>query len=589
MFRKFFLWLLIWRVKHLPNNVFLILVSIIIGIFAGLAAIILKSSVHMMQNILHSSFQDYRYTYFFLIYPLIGILLSTFFVQFFLKGRLNRGIGNVLLEITKNKGKVARHKIYSQLISSFFTLGFGGSAGLEAPISVTGAAIGSQISIALRLGENETKLLLGCGAAGGIAAIFNSPIAGVLFAIEILFIELSIPAFVPLLISSASATVISKVLYSGQPFKLITEEWQIASIPYYIVLGIIAAVLSVYIIKVYAWFSTKYFKTGNPYLKAVTGGAAIGLLIFFIPPLFGEGYFIVDALLNGDYLRLLNDSLFWSQKTEIWFILAFAFCAMMIKVIATGITVNSGGNGGMFGSSLFIGALLGFIFSRTINITKFHVLTEANFVALGMAGILAGTVQAPLTAIFLIAEITGGYALFIPLMIVVSLSFFITRYFEPNSVYTKEIVERGDFSRYDRDRMVLENLVISRVIENDFIKVMENDTLGKLVEAIGHSKRNIFPVTDEENNLKGIVLLDDIREVMFNRRSYDLIVVHDIMRQPPAVVDVKDKMYDIVKKFDELNTWNLPVIKNGKYIGFISKANILNHYRELLKQLSKSY
>jgi len=565
------------------------MVSVVIGIFAGLVAVVLKDSVHLMQNFLHSSFEDYRNTYFFLIYPLIGLLLSTFFVQYFRKGRLHRGIGNVLLEITRNKGKVAGHKLYSQLISSFFTLGFGGSAGLEAPISVTGAAIGSRISMALRLGENERKLLLGCGAAGGIAAIFNSPIAGVLFAIEILIIELSIPAFIPLLVSSASATVVSKALYTGQPFKLITEEWQISSIPYYIVLGFLCSFLSVYIIKVYAWFSKEYFKSKNPYLKALTGGAAIGLLIFILPPLYGEGYFIVDSLLHGDYLKMFNDSLFWEYKTQIWFILGYAFTAMMLKVIATSITVNSGGNGGMFGSSLFIGALLGFIYSRLVNMTGFHIITEVNFVALGMAGILAGTIQAPLTAIFLIAEITGGYALFIPLMIVVSLSYFVTRYFEPNSLYTKEIVERGDFARYDKDRLVLENLVINRILETDFVPVKENDTLESLVNVIGHTRRNIFPVTDDDNNLKGIVLLDDVREIMFNRSMYKLVIVKDIMGTPPAVVDVKDRMYDIIKKFDDLGTWNLPVVKDGKYIGFISKANILNHYRDLLKRLSKSY
>jgi chloride channel protein, CIC family len=563
--------------------------SIVVGLIAGLAAVVLKTSVHFMQNFLHSSFEDYHNTWLFLIYPAVGLLISTFIIQYFRKGRLQRGIGNVLLEITKNKGVVARHKLYTQMITSFFTLGFGGSAGLEAPISVTGAAIGSQSSMALRLGEKERKLLLGCGAAGGIAAIFNSPIAGVLFAVEILLLEMSIPAFIPLLISSASSTVISKFLYTGQPFRLITDQWQLDSLPYYIILGIMCSLLSVYIIKVYAGANKFYVRIKNPYVKAITGGAVVGIMIYFLPPLFGEGYFIVEALLYEDYLKLLNDSLFMDYKNNIWFILIFSFAAMMLKVIATSVTVNSGGNGGMFGSSLFIGALLGFIYSRLINITGFHMVNESNFIVVAMAGILAGVIQAPLTAIFLIAEITGGYALFIPLMVVVALSYFITRYFEPNSVYTKEITERGEFERYDRDRMVLENLAISRIIETDFETLNEMDTLASLVSAIEKTKRNIFPVTDDDSTLKGIVLLDDVREVMFNKSMYNLIIMKDIMRTPPAVVDVKDKMYDIIKKFDELNIWNLPVIKGGKYIGFISKANILDHYRELLKRLSKSY
>ncbi len=586
--KNLYLRILIWRVKHLPDNFFLILVSILVGILAGLTAVVLKSSVHFMQNILHSSFEDYRNTYFFLIYPLFGLLFATIFVKYFRKGKLQRGIGNILLEITQNKGIVASHKLYSQLISSFFTLGFGGSAGLEAPISVTGAAIGSRTSLFLRLPEKERKLLLGCGAAGGISAIFNSPIAGVLFAIEILLLDFSIPAFIPLLISSASATVVSKVLYSGQPFKLITEEWQITSIPYYMVLGIFCGFLSVYTIKTYAKFSEMYFKVKNPYVKTVTGGIALGVLIFLLPPLFGEGYFIVESLLDGDYLKMLNDSIFWQYKDHIWFLLGYAFAAMMLKVIATSITVNSGGNGGMFGSSLFIGALLGFIYSRVINIWGWHVLTETNFIVVGMAGLLAGVIQAPLTAIFLIAEISGGYALFIPLMMVVALSYFITRYFEPNSVYTKEIVEKGFFSRYDRDRMVLENLVLNRIIETDFIQLKKQNTLGDLVKVIERTSRNIFPVTDGENTLEGIVLLDDIREVMFNRNMYNLIIVADIMRVPPAVVETSSRMYEIIKKFDELKTWNLPVVKEGRYIGFISKANILNHYRDLLKRMTKS-
>jgi chloride channel protein, CIC family len=590
LFKKLIMQLLIWRVKYLPDRIFLIIVSIVIGILSGLTAVLLKTSVHFMQNILHSSFEDYYNTYFFLIYPVIGLMLSTLFIHYFRKGKLQRGVGNVLLEITRNKGIVARHKLFSQLISSFFTLGFGGSAGLEAPISVTGAAIGSQTSIAFRLKERERKLLLGCGAAGGIAAIFNSPIAGVLFAIEILLIEMTVPAFIPLLISSASATVVSKLLYEGQPFKLITEEWDISSLPYYILLGIICSFLSVYIIKAFAAIQ-KFFvkKFTNPFLKALYGGAAVGLMIFILPPLFGEGYFIVEALLDGNYLRMLDGSIFWQFKDEIWFILIFAFAAMMLKVVATAITVNSGGNGGMFGSSLFIGAILGFIYSRLINLSGFQIVAEPNFIVVAMAGILAGVIQAPLTAIFLIAEITGGYALFIPLMVVVALAYFITVYFEPNSVYTKEITERGEFVKYDRDRMVLENFVVSRIIETDFEILNEKDTLGDLVSAISRTTRNIFPVVDDENNLKGIVLLDDVREVMFNRTMYNLIIIKDIIRTPPAIVEVKERMYEIIRKFDEQNTWNLPVVKEGKYLGFISKANILNHYRDLLKRLSRGY
>jgi len=582
LFKKFIALLLKWRILILPGKLFLIVSAIIIGILSGLAAVALKTSVQFMHEFLHSSFNDKYNTYLFAIYPLIGIFVSGLYVQLVRKGKLARGIGNVIVEISNKRGVIAPHKLYSQLLSSFLTLGFGGSAGLEAPISVTGAAIGSNTALLLRIGERERKLLLGCGAAGGIAAIFNSPIAGVLFAIEILISELAIPSFVPLLISSASATVVSKFLYTGQPFKLITNTWELSSLPYYIVLGILCALLSLYIIKVYTAFHKFYGSWNQPYLKALTGGLALGLLLFIFPPLFGEGYNIVEAFLDGKYLILFERSLFWQEQNNINFLLIYGFVIMMMKVVATSITVNSGGNGGMFGSSLFIGALFGFLFVRVINIYGSGNLIEINFIVVAMAGILAGVVHAPLTAIFLIAEITGGYALFIPLMVVVSLSYFIAVYFEPFSIYTKAIAEKGEFILYNRDRLILENLMLSKLIEKDFIAMNQNDPLKKLIDAIEQSKRNIFPILDDEGNLLGIVLLDDIREIIFERDLYHLLLMKDIMTKPPAVVDVKEKMYDIVKKIDELNVWNLPVVKEKKYIGFISKSKILSQYRNLL-------
>ncbi len=582
MYKRFIVRFAKWRTKLLPDKIFLIVASSVIGILAGLAAVALKTSVHYLQLFLHWAFKDQYNTYLYAVYPLIGIFLSALFIQKVLKGKLNRGIGNVILEISNKKGIIAKHKLYSQLVSSFFTLGFGGSAGLEAPISVTGAAIGSNLALTLRLGERERKLLLGCGAAGGIAAIFNSPIAGVLFAIEMLVTELAIPSFIPLLIASASATVISKTLYSGQPFKLITNNWELNSLPYYILLGIICAAISVYIIRVYTGFHKLYAKWNQPYLKALTGGLSLGILLFVFPSLFGEGYNIVEALLNGNNSIIFDRSIFWQQQNNITFLLIYTSIVMILKVVATSITVYSGGNGGMFGSSLFIGALLGFIFSRTMNISGFHNLIEINFIVVAMAGVFAGVIHAPLTAIFLIAEITGGYALFIPLMVVVSLSYFITVYFEPFSIYTKDIAEKGEFILYDRDRLILENLQLSKMIEKDFIPLNEEDTLNKLIDIIEHSKRNIFPVLDNEKNLMGIVSLDDVREIIFEKDIYNLILIRDVMNKPSAVVDIKDKMYDVVKKIDELNVWNLPVVNNGKYVGFISKSNVLSHYRNLL-------
>ncbi len=550
-----------------------------------MVAVVLKTSVHLFQNIFHTSFDDQFNTYFYFIYPIAGLLLSTFYIQKFRNGNLSRGIGNVIVEISNNKGIIAKHKLYSQLISSFFTLIFGGSAGLESPISVTGAAIGSNISIAAKTGEQQRKLILGCGAAGGIAAIFNSPIAGVLFALETLVSELSIPNFIPLLISSASATVVSKIFFTGQPFKLITQTWDLTSIPYYVFLGIMCSLLSLYNIKVYFYFQKTLGKWKRPYIKALTGGIGLGFLLFIFPALYGEGYNIVESFLDGKYLILFNKSLFWQNQQNIWILLIYGFLILMLKVVATSLTVNSGGNGGMFGSSLFAGALLGFVFSRFVNVMGFHHLDEINFIVVGMGGALAGIIHAPLTAIFLIAEITGGYALFIPLMIVVSISYLITNFFEPNSVYTKKIAQEGKFILYDRDRLILENIQLSKFIETDFIPLRENEPFENVRKILRETTRSLFPVIDEENRLLGLVFFDDIRELIFDRSMDHILLVADIMINPDAVAGMKDSMFDIVKKMDESNLWYIPILKDGKYFGFVSKSKILNHYRELLKRI----
>lgn len=579
---KFLSILNIMKGRAVNDKLFIFIMSIIVGILAGLVAVALKTSVRVFQDIFHSSFDDQFNTYFYFIYPIAGLLLSTFYIQKFRNGNLSRGIGNVIREISNNKGIIARHKLYSQLISSFFTLIFGGSAGLESPISVTGAAIGSNISLISRTGEKQRKLLLGCGAAGGIAAIFNSPIAGVLFALETLVSELSIPNFIPLLISSASATVVSKLLFTGQPFKLITQSWEISSIPYYILLGVLCSLLSLYNIKIYFYFQKTLGRWKRPYVKAISGGIILGALLFIFPALYGEGYNIVESFLNGKYLVLFNKSLFWQSQQDIRILLIYGFLILMLKVVATSLTVNSGGNGGMFGSSLFAGALLGFVFSKFINVMGFHRLDEVNFIVVAMAGTLGGIIHAPLTAIFLIAEITGGYALFIPLMIVVSISYLITNFFEPYSVYTKRLAEEGKFILYDRDRLILENIQLIKFIDKDYVPLRENDSLENLREIIKNSTRTIFPVINNDEKLLGLVSVDDIRELMFDRSLDKLILVRDTMARPDVVAEMKDSMFDVVRKMDEHNLWDLPVVKDGKYIGFVSKSKILNHYRELL-------
>ncbi len=577
-----------WRLRHISNKNFLIVVSIIVGIIAGLAAILLKTVVHYIQHFLHWVLEDEKFNFLLFAFPLIGILLTVYYVQRFRKGKIGRGIPSILISIAKRSSNIERDKTYSHIITSALTVGFGGSAGLEAPIVVTGAAIGSITAKDLKMNYRERTLLLACGVAAGISAIFNSPIAGVLFAVEVILVEFSLPAFVPLLISSATAAVLSNLLYKDQLFFLITKGWHMNAIPLYIVLGILMGLVSVYVTRT-AIFTEELFKSKKkPYLKAIIGGIILGVMIFILPPLYGEGYYSIENLLSGHYEQLLANSLFTSFIGNHWFPILIAVVIILVKMVATSVTIGAGGNGGIFAPSLFIGALTGFVFAHALNLLGIIDLTEANFIVAGMAGALSGVMHAPLTAIFLIAEITGGYALFVPLMIVSSMSFLISRYFEPYSIYMRKLAAKGLHKR-DRDKIVLNKIKLKDMVETDFVNVTTENTLGELVDKIAHSKRNIFPVLDEDNHLLGVVLLDSIREIMFHHEKYNTLFVKDLMTQPPSILDVNEEMHDVMKKFDTYNSWNLPVTEGNKYIGFVSKSAIFTKYRHLLIKQSDQH
>jgi len=578
-----------WRLKHISNNTFLIIVAIIVGLVAGLAAILLKTVVHNIQHFLHWVLEDEKFNFLLFAFPLIGILLTVYYVQRFRKGKIGRGIPSILISIAKRSSNIERDKTFTHIITSALTVGFGGSVGLEAPIVVTGAAIGSVTAKDLKMNYRERTLMLACGVAAGISAIFNSPIAGVLFAVEVILIEFSLPAFVPLLIASATASVLSNLLYKDQLFFLITKGWHMDAIPLYVILGILMGLVSVYVtrsaIKVEVLFASKK----KPYLKAIIGGVVLGIMIFILPPLYGEGYYSIENLLGGHYEKLLNNSIFTWFAGNQWFIIFFAVIIVLVKMAATSVTIGAGGNGGVFAPSLFIGAMAGFAFVHVLNLFGLIELTEANFIVAGMAGALSGIMHAPLTAIFLIAEITGGYALFVPLMIVSSLSFLIARYFEPYSIYMRVLVKKG-LHKIDRDKIVLNRIKLKNTIETDFVNISSENTLGELVDKIAHSKRNIFPVLDEKDHLQGVVLLDSIREIMFHHEKYDTLHVRDLMTQPPSILDINEDMYDVMKKFDEYNAWNFPVTDQNKYIGFVSKSTIFSKYRSLLiKQSEQQY
>jgi len=579
----------VWRLKYINRKSFIVITSMIIGILAALAAILLKLTVHYVKFFLQYGFNVRYHNYMFLIYPLTGIALTILYIQLFRKGHLTKGLSSLIYSFSKHDTDIPRHKMYSHMITSALTVGFGGSVGLEAPIVITGSAIGANTAKELRLGHKERNLLVACGAASGIAAIFNSPIGGIIFAFEVLLPEMTIPSLIPLLISSASASVVSRLLYSEQLFYLITTGWSLKAIPFYILLGILCGLISAYMIKV-SFRMENYFKSQvNIYKKMIFGGALLGILIFFLPPLYGEGYETVKNLFSGNSEFLTNNSIFYSLNTNQWFLVIYAMVIVLVKVFASSITVGAGGNGGIFAPSLFVGSLLGFAFVHAINLTGFFQLNEPNFIAVGMAGILSGVIHAPLTGIFLIAEVTGGYALFVPLMIVSALSYFTTRYFEPHSIYTKVLAEDKKLEITDKDQIILNQINLNKLIETDFALIFETDLLEDFFKKSAASKRNIFPVVDKENNFKGLIYLNDTREKILHLQENKDIPVLDFIHKSPLLVNPDENIQNIMNKFEENDLWNIPVVDNGKYIGFIYRSRILQTYRELLRDHSRFF
>lgn len=579
--------LLQWRSKNIGNKTFLIITSVIIGIVTGLSAVLLKQLVHFIQWSLQFNSDKQSQNYFFLIYPLIGVLISVFLIRLLVKKKFYKGISSIIFSIFKRSSIIDRHHTYMHIPTSAFTVGFGGSVGLEAPIVATGSAIGSNIARSLRMGYKERTLLLGCGAAAGIAAIFNSPIAGVLFAFEVLLFEFSVPAFIPLLIASATASIVSKMLFSGQLFFLVTEGWVMKAIPFYILLGLLCGLVSAYIIRMNHKIEDFFKKYKRPYLKAIIGSLILGLLIFIFPPLFGEGYHTIENLLSGSFDKLFNNSFFFGYSSSPIIVILFVAGIILVKIFATAITIGSGGNGGIFAPSLFTGAITGFGFAFLVNYIGIIHLNTVNFIVAGMAGILSGVIHVPLTAIFLIAEITGGYVLFVPLMIVSAISFFVTKYFEQYSVYTKILAEKGIVKLNDKENTLLSKLDINKLIETEYTSVKFDMKFGLFINEIVRSKRNTFPVLDEEGHLLGIVRLDEIRSQMFNTSLYDSLTVEDVMTEPLEYIYLNENIQLILEKFEKTDTRNLPVIEDDKYVGFISKSKLLDEYRTLFVKQSK--
>ncbi len=553
-----------------------------------MAAVVIKNLVHLIKDLLTGHFHIQLDNFLYIAYPFIGIIITVIFIRFILRQYVGDGVPSVLHAISKNNAILKAHNMFSSVVSSSLTVGFGGSVGLEGPTVATGGAIGSNIGRFLGLNYKQLAQLLAFASAGAMSAIFKSPIAAIVFAVEVIMLDLTLASLVPLLIASVTAALTSfmflgmDVLY---PFE-ITEAFRMKDLHFYVILGVLCGLISLYFTKVYLFFQNLFSKIGKWWLRLFIGGSMLGLLVFLFPSLYGEGYEATNACLHGETYTLFDSGPFYWMKENSSAILIFMLVIILLKVIATSLTFGAGGIGGIFAPTLFTGAHTGLLFALTVNTLGIAELSATNFSLVAMGGLIAGVIHAPLTGIFLIAEITGGYELFMPLMIVAVISYITIRIFTANSVYTIQLAKRGELLTHHKDKNVLTLMRIDKILETNFITVNEKAKLGDLVDAISESQRNIFPVIDDVNNFLGIVVLDNVRHIMFKPELYDKVDISSLMTVPVYIIDPKDSVEAIAQKFQDSGKYNMPVIEDGKYKGFISKANLLSEYRRMLKEFS---
>ncbi len=567
----------------------LYLLSLLVGLLSAIAAAVLKNTIHYTHQILTRGITRESGDYLYLAYPILGMFLTVLFVRYIVKDNIGHGISRVLYAISKGKSRLKVHNTWTSIVATTMTIGFGGSVGAEAPIVLTGSSIGSAVGSFFKLNYRSITLLIGCGAAGAVAGIFKAPIAGIVFTLEILMLDLTISSIVPLLISSVTAATVAyflmgeKVLFSFS----ITEAFNITNIPWYIALGITAGFISLYFSKMTLFLEKNFAKIKNVYLRMCAGGLILSLIIYLFPSFYGEGYDTVLLLLQQGVDPVIENSIFYRLSDNFWIVVLFMACLVFLKVLATSSTNGAGGVGGIFAPVLFTGGTVGYLFASLLGRFLSIDLPDNRFVLVGMAGLMAGVMHAPLTAIFLIAEITGGYDLLIPLIITSTVAYITTRSFERHSIYHVQLAEKGELITHDKDKAVLTMMDWRKEIETDLFKVKPTDTLGDLVEAISKSKRNLFPVVDEYNILEGVVSLDEVREIMFNKELYKSTHIRDLMTIPPSYIDTKENIETVMDTFRKTGAWNLPVLNNGYYVGYISKSRIYTTYRELLIQFSE--
>ncbi|HOW41618.1 MAG TPA: chloride channel protein [Bacteroidales bacterium] len=565
------------------------ILSLFVGLLSALAAALLKNTIHFTYEFLSSGISNKSAGYLYLVLPVSGMLLTVLFLKYVVKDSISHGISRVLYAISKKRGYLRAHNTWTSMLASSVTIAFGGSVGAEAPIVLTGSSIGSVIGRFFRLNTKSITLLIGCGAAGAVSGIFKAPVAGIVFVLEILMLDLTISSIVPLLISSVTAASVAYFLMGEEVLFTFdaVKAFNVMNIHWYIVLGVISGFISLYFSKMTLLIEGGFSKISNQYIRLIAGGTILGLLIYIFPAFYGEGYDTIRTLLNGDYNSLISGPVFGSLQQSYLLFIVFMAGLVLLKVFASSATNGAGGVGGIFAPTLFIGGVNGLLISSLISRYFGADLPDNRFVLAGMAGMMAGVMHAPLTAIFLIAEITGGYDLLIPLIITATTAYITTRSFEKHSIYHLQLAERGELITHDKDKAVLIRMNWKKEIETDLKTIRSTDTLGDLIKIISQSKRNIFPVVDQYNILEGVVSLDDVREIMFQQELYKTTFVKDIMTMPPTYIDIRENIEAVMESFRKTGAWNLPVLDNGYYVGFISKSRIYTYYRELLVEYSE--
>jgi len=588
MFSKKIIKFNIWRRKHIQNYQLLIILSVLVGLFSGISAMIIKNAVHLIKELIHNNIPDSFTSYIYFIYPAIGILLAVLFMKYILKQKVGHGIPSVLYAISKNNGFIKIHNTFSSIITSAFTVGFGGSVGLEGPTVATGGAIGANFGGLFNLTHKERILLLGSASAAAMSAIFKSPIAGVVFALEVIMINLTTKSIVPILFASLTGYLTSFWFLGGSVLYSFTLKnvFIINDVPYYIFLGIFTGLIAVYFTRTYVFTNSIFDKIAKQRHKFLIGALSLGVLIFLFPSLYGEGYESINMSLKGDYDYLYENSFFSNWQDNIVVLSLLFLAIILLKVIAASLTFNAGGIGGIFAPTLFIGANAGLFLATVTNYLKITDIAANNSALVAMAGLIAGVLQAPLTGIFLISEITNGYGLFMPIMIVSGISYATVRIFEKNNVYSIQLAKRGELMTHHTDKNILMQMQIDELLETNFSKIKPNYTLGELVKVVAESDRNIYPVVDKNGIFLGSVLLNRIRKIMFKPKLYEQIKVSELMQYPDITIDKQDSIEDVAAKIQNSNKFNIVVLENGKYIGYISRANLFSHYRSMLREFS---